>query len=337
MPLPLKFVLLKGLQGFGDRLMCLLQAISYSKATRRRLVIDWRDEDWTHDILEPLDHYFKVVGIPTYGLDEFAQYWNAHAHELSVYPSAWSPLILDPGYSEWIYKDVFSLPNKNADLWAISQYKQDDYEADIVVYPGVGMRTFSYTDLKLVHLSRWIELMIRQFSEKLKLVDQSFDIIHLRAGSKSWAGGHVPLQSLNKEIHDKWPDKNSYLDSLWKSYAEQTSNLSALPLFLLGDQESLLKDWQDKFSCGTIIPNSAFNHLRESGIHKLSASDLIDIGTGVCKSQLTYETLRDFVLMLNTRTLVSDGTSAYSRMALKCKLSGVRMVALGSNVGFQLK
>ena len=44
-----KFVLLKGMEGFGDRLQCLLQAILYAKSTKRILVVDWSDESWTHD------------------------------------------------------------------------------------------------------------------------------------------------------------------------------------------------------------------------------------------------------------------------------------------------
>lgn len=329
MPRPLRFVLCKGLNGFGDRLMCLLQAISYSKATKRSLVLDWRDEDWTHDPSECLQDYFSVDNIPTFGFNEFAQYWRAHSHELTVFPPAWAPLMLDAEYAKWIYKDVFSLPNKNGDLAPISQYKQDDYDFDVVVYPSVGMRTFAYSDVALIRPSKWVEYKIRQFAKGLRLEEQKYDIIHLRAGSKAWAGGKVPLANLNKAIHAKWPDKNTYLDSIWQTYSESTSGKPKLPLYLIGDQESLLKDWQSRFSCGEIIPNCAFNHLRESGTHKLQASDLVKIGTGVTKSELTYESIRDFVLMLNARIVTSDGMSTFSKMALKCNLSGVRMIRLG--------
>ena len=56
-----KFVLFKGMEGFADRLQCLLQIIKYSIATDRTLVIDWRDEDWTHNIQEPINTYFELT------------------------------------------------------------------------------------------------------------------------------------------------------------------------------------------------------------------------------------------------------------------------------------
>ena len=45
----LKFIVLKGMEGFGDRLQCLLQAIIYAQTTKRILVVDWSDFNWTHE------------------------------------------------------------------------------------------------------------------------------------------------------------------------------------------------------------------------------------------------------------------------------------------------
>ena len=60
-----KFVVLKGSEGFADRTQCLMQAMSYARATSRILVVDWRDEDWVHDPSEPLSDYLSIHDIDT--------------------------------------------------------------------------------------------------------------------------------------------------------------------------------------------------------------------------------------------------------------------------------
>ena len=69
--LPRKYVLLKGVEGFADRLQCLLQVIDYAKKTGRILVLDWRDADWQHDPLECLWNYFTLNGLEWLPIHDF--------------------------------------------------------------------------------------------------------------------------------------------------------------------------------------------------------------------------------------------------------------------------
>ncbi len=328
MPSPLRFVVLKGVQGFGDRLQCLLQAIRYAEISRRHLVIDWRDPDWTHDTEQALHTYFSVEGVATFGLREFKAYWHAHAHALSVHPRSWAPVLTEADYPSWIYNDIFSLPGNNAQLNDICTYKAADYEADVVVYPGVGMRTFTYSDLDKIRLSHWVKERIQAFAKAHELTSGNYDAIHLRGGSKAWCGGQVPLQSLDASIRERWPDRNAYLDELWRSYQDVTRDLAARPLLLISDHGPLAEAWQERFHCGRALPNLAGHLLRESGTHKLSAEDFGGDAMGASKEELTIECLRDFVLMLHARKVVGDGVSLFSSMAERCGAAGVRLVEL---------
>lgn len=330
MPLPLRFVVLKGAQGFGDRLQCLLQAIRYAEVSRRHLVIDWRDSDWTHNPEQPLHTFFSLDGIATFGLHEFLSYWQAHAHHLSVFPACWAPVLTEASYPSWIYKDIFHLPDNNASLNDICNYKAADFEADIVVYPGVGKRTFTYSDLNKLQLSNWAKERIQTFAQDNDLVSANYDIVHLRGGSKSWCGGHVPLQSLNTSIHERWPDQASYIDDLWRNYQKTTANLPPKPLILVSDQATLAEAWQQRYDCGRSLPNQAGGLLRESGIHKLRAEDLQKQPQSISKNELTLESLRDFVLMLHARKVVGDGISLFSKMAERCGAAGARLIELPS-------
>ena len=66
-----RVVILKGAEGFADRMQCLMQAIRYASATCRTLVVDWRDEDWSHDPSGPLSDYLSIEGLDTLAIADF--------------------------------------------------------------------------------------------------------------------------------------------------------------------------------------------------------------------------------------------------------------------------
>ena len=61
-----RYLVLKGLAGFGDRLLTLARAMELAAATGRCLVIDWSDASWNHDTVSPKGfwHYCDLVGLP---------------------------------------------------------------------------------------------------------------------------------------------------------------------------------------------------------------------------------------------------------------------------------
>lgn len=319
-----RFVVLKGIQGFGDRLQCLLQAIWYAKVTGRHLVIDWRDPDWTHEPDLPLRHWFTITGIKTLELEGFLTYWAAHGTHLTLEPRPWANLLADPAYSRWIYGTDYALPDNNAVIGRIIAGRAPDIDADVVVLPGTGHRSFRYNDLNQLELAGWMQGRIRGFAADLGLAAGQYDVVHLRGGSKRWAGGTVPLKCLDESIHKRWPTQRSYLEDLWRQYKRSLSRRGVHPLFLLSDRTELAHAWIERYGCGTLVPSMAGTLIRESGTHKLTPEDL---GT-LSKEDLTYELLRDFTVMLNARLVIGDGVSLFSRMAAKCNAMGVRLVSL---------
>jgi hypothetical protein len=356
MPLPLKFVVLKGVCGFGDRLQCLLQAIWYAQVSRRHLVIDWRDSDWSHDPTSPLDTYFHVVDVPTFELHSFLALWQAEGHRSSMAPAPWTRVIDDPNYSRWIYNDIFNLPENNSIINEICNFNIPDLEADIIVYPGTGKRTWRYADLRHIRLSAWVRDSAREFARLHALSEGGYDIIHLRGGSKRWCGGAVPLKSLDSSIHERWPTLDTYLEDIWKQFQHALVDRPPLPLYLLSDRTDLVEAWIAKYDCGIPLPSLAGHLIRESGTHKLQPSDLKSDGPTLSKEShskksnskkslskeslskeslskvllskesLNAELLRDFAIMLNARTIVNDGVSLFSKMAQGCSSAGIRLV-----------
>jgi len=326
----MRFAILKGVQGFGDRLQCLLQAIRYAINTERILVVDWRDTDWTHDPERfGFADFFQLQGVSTFGLSEFSQYYEAYKHHLSVVPSTWKHKLVDWKYQNWIYQPIFShTPEEgheihNQTISDILEWKRPDFDADIVVLPGVFRRLCHYVDVRHIQLSRWTEHnLLKMLAEHPHLRRFQYDAIHLRGGSKTWAGGHVPLKKLADEIETTWPDEATYFDRIHTAYSGLVSSMDPLPLLVVSDSRQLADRWQERFGECLTVPT--FNHmLEESGTHKLSAQALQE--QSISKVDLNLELIRDFVLLANSRTITWDGISLFSNAAVRCKKSGSSM------------
>lgn len=53
-----KYVVVKGIAGLGNRLLCVLTAILYARLTRRRLLVDWRDRAYSDNGANAFHQYF---------------------------------------------------------------------------------------------------------------------------------------------------------------------------------------------------------------------------------------------------------------------------------------
>ena len=329
----MRFAVLKGIQGFGDRLQCLLQAIRYAQHSERILVVDWRDTDWTHDATQfAFEDFFRLQGIPSFGINEFCQYIAAHGSQLSVVPSTWTHKLTDWRYQNWIYSDIFSHPRSDGDealnqcISEIIAYKRPDFDADVVVLPGVYRRVCNYGDVHWIRPSRWLEWRLRSLLDsQSELRRFQYDVVHLRGGSKSWAGGHVPLKGLAEQIEKTWPDEDGFFERMHTAYINLIQTMPPLPLLLVSDSQQLTDSWQKRFgSCLTVPTFNAI--LEESGTHKLTAGQLKQ--HAISKADLNVELLRDFVLLTNARSITWDGISLFSKAAVGCKKTGVSLLWL---------
>lgn len=330
---PMRFAVLKGIQGFGDRLQCLLQAIRYAQHTERILVVDWRDTDWTHDPNQfGFQDFFRLAGVRHFGVEEFCHYVMAHGHELSVTPSTWTHKLTDWRYQNWVYSDIFSHPRTETDealnqcISEIIEYKRPDLEADVVVLPGVYRRVCNYADVRWLLPSRWLELRLRSLLQPHRELRRfQYDVVHLRGGSKSWAGGYVPLKGLAEQIEKTWPEEDGFFERMHSAYANLVQSMDPMPLLLVSDSQRLSDSWQERYGACLTVPT--FNSiLEESGTHKLTAQQLQQ--HAISKADLNVELLRDFVLLTNARSITWDGISLFSKAAVGCKKTGVSLMWL---------
>ena len=312
----MRFVVVKGLNGWGDRLQCVLQAIRYAKATGRWLVFDWRDPDWAVSGGPSLDYFIDFPGLRHFRLDEFLALYAAEGDVLSVSPPGWEHCVDRVPTRDYLYGGIFYLDGGQEQLDDIATYKRLDYPEDIVVYTSVGFRGYKYSDFAHMVPARWVADRLMRFKTELSLKRGAFDVVHLRGGSKNWAGGSAGgLADLDKKIHGKFPTLESYLIYMQSEVVKNTKDKPELPLYILSDSVWLANQWIEHTGLGTPVPQGYQGPMFDTGIFQVPEEELAK--HGLDKIELNYEMLRDFALMLNARTVSTDGISLFSSMAAK--------------------
>ena len=322
-----KFVIFKGKEGFADRLQCLLQIIKYSISTKRTLVIDWRDEDWSHEAKEPINTYFELKGINNISILEFLRIWKKNKQYLSVFPLEWKNTLEENNYSQYLSNPIYQLPNESKCIEQICNKEILDFRENIIIYPGILHRTFDTSFMKYIYLSNPLRTKILDFSEEFSLKYLKYDVIHLRGASKTWMGGELPENSPVKDIHNQWVCADDYLNFIWQKYKSLKKYRSDVPLYLISDTFKLISLWQKKYQTGIRIPNLASKNLSKNGIHKLRKNEIC-YDTTLSKKEINFECIRDFVLMLNSRILIGDGVSLYSNVASIAKSINITLLKL---------
>jgi hypothetical protein len=122
----MKYLVVKGWLGFGDRLESLKMAVAYAQIHNLQIYVDWTDEMWSHGN-ENFYTYFKLVNMPVLNsLDDIPP-------DAKVYPEYWKDHMKEPLTNDIILKKE----ELNLDLGFLNK----TYDADVVVMSSIGYRT----------------------------------------------------------------------------------------------------------------------------------------------------------------------------------------------------
>lgn len=235
--------------------------------------------------------------------------------------------LLDDDYERFIYSSVFQMANSDQLIWKIASWQTEDFDEDVVVLPVKGVRTFRYSDFGLVSCQPWIQDRFRAFIRYQGLMGK-YGVVHLRAGSKRWAGGSEEgNETLKATIRSKFPNIDSYLEAVHRdlqtkivasdassSGRTKTNDSKVSDLVLLSDSPSMIEEWLERYQIERRIERVNIGTFESSsGLHKVVLERLEQCGTD--KAALTAELLLDFHLMLNASYVARDGVSLFSQMA----------------------
>jgi len=318
-----KFTLLKGCEGFGDRLQCLLQAIEYSEVTGRTLVVDWRDEHWCHEDGKGFDNYFEIEGMETMKIEDFIKVFRERGMECM--PAPWGESWHHKNEISKCYKREYMEEGKNETWRKIINGEQKDFGEEIVIHTGTGARSCNADYCRRLRLKEYIIREIRTHARQKLINKGEYACMHLRGGSKHFCGARTNNMKAHIEMIKKWPTLTSYLDYLEKKFRETSEISDENRLLIVSDVEKLAESMKRRYSHAEIIKHSCSSYFEETGVH------MIRENIGVAKEKIIKETIRDFNLMLNSKVIISDGSSLYSNMAKRIQRKGITLVELPEN------
>lgn len=156
----MKFLLIKALLGFGDRLEYLTMCLDFAEQNSLRVIVDWTDPTWK----EPFEKYFSLR-CPTATLADLTD-------DMTVYPEFWKGKL-----------DV----QLTAELYALNRSDIEMnipkvYPADILVLVSGGSRTLCHQYRMLAERCRLIDdRVIKEVRRRQKLYNlEDRWCIHLR-------------------------------------------------------------------------------------------------------------------------------------------------------------
>lgn len=275
-----KYILMKGWNGFADRLQCISHVINYALERSRTLCIDWSDSIWSDGRGIDFDTYFRTLSVPVISLNRLK---NLPIPVDEVYPEAWCQQIDRPVTDRleggtFITQNIYdcSLPNKD----------QDDYPYQLVVFTAQGHRIYTsgiYTrHIRLLQPYRdiVIEMIKKHLSDKTV-------VVHLRGTDRV------------DESHS-----SDYIDMTVKKLRSQFGD-DNIDVCVLTDSKYM---WS-KFSA--LVPNARLRtpldilQTDNVGLH-MSKTD---------KRTVNVNTIIDFFLLMYARKSVHDDNSYFAKTA----------------------
>lgn len=157
----MKYLVVKGWEGFSDRLQCLSYAVTCALRYNRTLYVDWTDDIWGTSFYD----YFYFEGL--HYIDDYRKIPKTS----TVHPQFWNHKLMLPAHT-WVYdmKDqlVFDISkcNEFTDVW---------------VQPGIGYREYNMP-LLTKHLRVRPDIVEQIYTEPIT----DLPVVHLRGTDRSF-------------------------------------------------------------------------------------------------------------------------------------------------------
>ena len=224
----MKYLIVKGWLGFGDRLESTIMAIKYAIDNNLQIYIDWTDNMWSHSG-ENFYTYFNLINMPTLkSIDDIPE-------DATVFPPFWKGHLKDT-----LTQDMINNQKDNEiNLGVLDK----QYNADVVVFCTIGNRihygdysffanVFRIKDPRIVqevrarqaryNLANTIGIHIRGTDRVRSQIKRERSIQFMAIRAITYGGFSAkPMISVSD-------DKNS--EEIWKRFFPQTISLSDLSL-----------------------------------------------------------------------------------------------------------
>lgn len=288
----MKYLVIKGWLGFGDRLESLKMGIKYALDHNLKVYVDWTDSIWSHGN-ESFYTYFKLINIPQLeSLDEIPE-------DATVYPVFWKGQLKRP-FDKELSKTAKLL---ELDIGTMSK----KYDSDVVVLSNCGRRTLYYDNTFFANVFRVIDTRILSRVQQRKVQHNlpSMIGIHIRGTDKF-------RNSIKRTMGVQYAAVNAVMEGA----------LNGKPMIVVSDDKESMKIWKNFFPHSILLSELSLQESSMKGNHNLSKEEL-----KIPKDELNVDLVVDFfTLALTSRIVATNRDSRFSQEANR--LHGVAHILL---------
>jgi hypothetical protein len=264
----MKYLVVKGWLGFGDRMESLQMAVDFALKNNLQIYVDWRDSTWTHGT-EDFYTYFKLVNIPVLNsLSDIPE-------DASVYPTFWKGKL-----DQQLSNEFFNEHGKeDINIGILNQ----QYNADVIVSTVTNRQIYSDFTF-FANVFRVIDPNVRSKlnERKQKLPLANAWGIHIRGTDRTNGRNRdLAIQSIatNVTMH---------------------GGLSGVKMIAVSDDKECLEVWK-RFYPNTIVASElSISQSSLKGNHNLSKDAL-----SVSKYEMNVDMLTDFFTLASCSQIFS--------------------------------
>lgn len=279
----MKYLIVKGALGFGDRLESLKMAVAYALHYKLQIYVDWRDPVWSHGDND-FYTYFKLVNIPV--LNSLSDIPS----DATYHPPYWKGN-LDKHLT---HEFLLERQNDKLDLGVL----KDPYPADVVVFCSIGHRTL-YSDSSF-------------FADVFRVVDpRILSKIQYHSSKKplsqSW-GVHIRGTDRVKRLGRRLTSIQSIVLGFTTMGGMNVKNIVAV-----SDDKEQLQIWKNYYPHSYVVSDESLKYSTLEGNHHISKENL-----QTTKDQMNVDLLVDFfVLAMCERIFSTVKDSRFYKEAIR--------------------
>lgn len=279
----MKYLIVKGYLGFGDRLESLKMCVEYALKHNLQIYVDWRDSIWSHGD-ESFYTYFKLVNMPV--LESLYDI----PKDATIFPAFWKNRLHDALTDEIIKNQA----ENEINIGVLNK----EYDADVIVYSSVGRRQLYVNCNFFGNVFRVIDNRIIQ--EVLER-ERRYEL-------KNSIGMHIRGTDRAKDQHKR---EMSIQYTAIRTF--MNGGFSGKPMIAVSDDSHSLEIWRRFYPHTQVITSLTLSQFCKKGIHNANKDDIT-----IDKDSLNVDMLCDFfTLSLCNSVITTFGDSRFAREAVR--------------------
>ena len=294
----MKYLVVKGWLGFGDRLESLKMAVKYALDNNLQIYVDWTDRFIRHTD-ESFYTYFNLINMPTLNsLEDIPS-------DATYYPSYWKDNIDQP-FTDDLYRKRKEL---NLDIGILNEKKK--FNADVIIHSCFGIRQYYNDSIFFANVFRVINpKIIEEVSNRQQKYNLKNSIgIHIRGTDrityKNNKGRQLPIQYLSVNVFTYAKDKQQ---------------------IVVSDDNESIKFWKNLNPDSIILSSLSLQNSHKGALHEISSEKL-----EISKNELNIDMLIDFFTLCSCEqvfTTYKDSRFAAESMRLHPHVNEILGISL---------